>query len=699
MAPSQEGVSSGSVVATPPINGHDQSNGGKNGLEFEAADLSPAEEEAVDLFMAHVNSWRRARSFAPLSRESTVKFLMARKFAVDRALALYQQHELMRMRENLTTISPIDDLNLADEMKSAKFTVLQTRDSHGAALALFNAHHHDPVKTVHRTTLQNVVYQLDVALEDPVTQRCGLVFIYNMAGSKYANFDYDLSQKILTLLKGCYPARLKKVLIVTAPLWFKAPFKVLRLFVREKLRDRVFTVSTPQLVTHIPLEALPSILGGSAEHDHEGWLEFCTEMTAKVKEREKLQQNSAPTTPIREHPTIEQLESLPVIMTNGSSGTMSNDDSETEHNVIVPAENEDDHVESNGATHTPQPPNVNQTVMSEEIMSSEDELESNSHHEIGMSLAEFIEHVRVKGRRGLHEEYAEIKARAPSGAFNHARSLDNAAKNRYTDVLCFDHSRVILDPDNNESGSDYINANFVGGYEQPKAFIFSQGPLPRTFVDFWQLVWEQKVLTIVMTTKTVERHRTKCGQYWPEDVGETLIIGENKFLVTSTQVENNGEDFVVTFLELHNVATEEVRKIAHFQFVSWPDYGVPDSAMSMLTFLQRVREKQAQLTEVNGEGISWQGHELGPPMVIHCSAGIGRTGTFATLDIAIRRFEATGKVDIRATVEQIRMQRAFSIQMPDQYVFCHLAFLEYVLNMEYVEEIDLTGFDDDVDSD
>ena len=128
---------------------------------------------------------------------------------------------------------------------------------------MFNAHLHDPDKTVHRTTLQNILYQLDVALEDPMTQRSGLVFIYNMAGSKYANFDYDLSQKILTLLKGCYPARLKKVLIVTAPLWFKAPFKVLRLFVREKLRDRVFTVSTPQLVTHVPVEALPPILGGN----------------------------------------------------------------------------------------------------------------------------------------------------------------------------------------------------------------------------------------------------------------------------------------------------------------------------------------------------------------------------------------------------------------------------------------------------
>ena len=176
------------------------------------------------------------------------------------------------------------------------------------------------------------------------------------------------------------------------------------------------------------------------------------------------------------------------------------------------------------------------------------------------------------------------------------------------------------------------------------------------------------------------------------------LSGENKFLVTASNIENY-DDHIVTFLELKNEHSNEVRDVVHFQFVSWPDYGVPDSALSMLTFLQRVREKQAEMTGNLVESGKWSGHDLGPPMVIHCSAGIGRTGTFATLDMAIRKFEAEGKVDIRATVESIRSQRAFSIQMPDQYVFCHLAFLEYVLNMEYVEEIDITGFDDDCDSD
>ena len=217
--------------------------------------------------------------------------------------------------------------------------------------------------------------------------------------------------------------------------------------------------------------------------------------------------------------------------------------------------------------------------------------------------------------------------------------------------------------DNNETCSDYINANFVDGYKQPRAFIFSQGPLPKTFSDFWQMVWEQQVLVIVMTTKAVERHRTKCGQYWPEDVGGLLVAGN--YRVLSEEVENCGDDFVVTHLKLEQIDSGIVRPVCHFQFVSWPDYGVPDSALSMLHFLQRVREKQAEmrLENLSPEQLK---ENPGPPIVVHCSAGIGRTGTFATLDIAIRKFEDVGRVDIRSTVEAIRSQRAFSIQMPDQ---------------------------------
>ena len=126
-------------------------------------------------------------------------------------------------------------------------------------------------------------------------------------------------------------------------------------------------------------------------------------------------------------------------------------------------------------------------------------------------------------------------------------------------------------------------------------------------------------------------------------------------------------------------------------FVSWPDYGVPHSSVAMLEFREKVREQQKTLTQTLA---TWDGHEGGPPIVIHCSAGIGRTGTFMTLDISLMRLVDTNKIDIRRTVEKIRTQRAHSIQMPDQYVFCYLALLEFALTRRLLEDVDLAGFDD-----
>lgn len=137
--------------------------------------------------------------------------------------------------------------------------------------------------------------------------------------------------------------------------------------------------------------------------------------------------------------------------------------------------------------------------------------------------------------------------------------------------------------------------------------------------------------------------------------------------------------------------------MSHLQFTSWPDYGVPDSALAMLAFRGVVREKQAlSLATMEPQ---WEGHPLGPPIVVHCSAGIGRTGTFITLDICIKQLEEEGRVDVRSTVERIRAQRAFSIQMPDQYVFCHLALLEFALLRGLLQDVALDGFEDDDDRD
>jgi len=740
--PSRNAVAFAGAAAAATVNGNGGLGNGIGGAGAGAIlELSPEEEKSVQRFLAHVNGWRTARGYAALTHSSAVKFLMARKFNVDRALTLFRQHEMMRVREGLDVIDPTS-MPLRKELETRKFTVLATRDPHGAALALFNARAHDPSVTTHKTTLQGVIHQLDIALEDTQTQRSGLIFVYNMYGSKYSNFDYDLSQKMLTLLKGCYPARLKKVLIVTAPLWFRAPFKVLRLFVREKLRDRVYTVSIPQLVQHVPAANLPKELGGTHDHDHAAWLAKCKQVSASRQGQLVTLSCSQPSSPVKSHPqldnrpTLEQLESLPVVLcSNGDERSRKTDTNQAEASLLPPPppppppeppENEDEcHIqqeeeETSGAASVA---NANGGGAGENVSVRSSEDEEDDYVGEGLSLADFIEHVRVKGRQGLMEEYSEIRCRPPSGTFNEARSPKNQAKNRYTDVLCYDHSRVPL-AHNNDHGdhgdddddggfaasaaeTDYINANFVDGYKQKNAFIFTQGPLPKTFKDFWQMVWEQRVQVVVMTTRTFERGRQKCGQYWPTDVGVAQPTVAGDFRVTATEVsggESSGDgesadDYVVTRLTLRNEKTGETRPVVHFQFVCWPDYGVPDSALSMLTFLQRVRSTQKEMTSQLSLSGEWNGHELGPPIVVHCSAGIGRTGTFATLDISIRKFEAEGKVDIRSTVEVIRSQRAYSIQMPDQYVFCHLAFLEYALNLDYVDEIDLTGFDDGLDSD
>ncbi|KAI8434402.1 hypothetical protein MSG28_012440 [Choristoneura fumiferana] len=269
----------------------------------------------------------------------------------------------------------------------------------------------------------------------------------------------------------------------------------------------------------------------------------------------------------------------------------------------------------------------------------------------------------------------------------------NLAKNRYTDVLCFDHSRVLLSrADPEDPASDYINANYVDGYKQKNAFICTQGPLPKTFGDFWRMVWEQGTLVVVMTTRTVERGRVKCGQYFPATRDARQVHGG--FAVTAEGVEQE-EDYTVSHLLLTDLRTEQTRRIWHGQYTRWPDYGVPGGggAAPVLRFLQAVRRAQQRARQELGD--AWAGHSRGPPIVVHCSAGIGRTGTFLTLDICASRLAAEGRVDVRGAVERVRAQRAHSIQMPDQYVFCHLAIIEYAVMQGYLESADLSGFDDD----
>lgn len=171
------------------------------------------------------------------------------------------------------------------------------------------------------------------------------------------------------------------------------------------------------------------------------------------------------------------------------------------------------------------------------------------------TIEQIVQMVRERGRQGLVQEYLDIRSRAPEGTFTNARLRNNLAKNRYTDVLCYDHSRVVLSQEEEEDpSSDYINANFVDGYRQKNAYISTQGPLPKTASDFWRMVWEQHCLVIVMTTRVMERGRIKCGQYWDTAEGNANEFG--LFRIRTVSVDTK-EDYTVASLELTNTKVSQ----------------------------------------------------------------------------------------------------------------------------------------------
>ncbi|KAG7461665.1 hypothetical protein MATL_G00193490 [Megalops atlanticus] len=749
--------------------------------------LTTQEELAVEEFLVELRN-REQHGVVMVSQSTAVKFLMARKFDVSRAIDLFQAYKNTRIKEGIYNINP-DEEPLRSELLSGKFTVLPRRDAKGAALALFTARLHRPDITTHKAVLQAIIYQLDKAIESVQTQRDGLIFIYDMTNSTYGNFDYELCVKILNLLKGAFPARLKCVFIVSSPLWFRAPFAVLRLFVREKLRERVCTVKAQELACHIPTESLPEHLGGSSQYSHVAWIQSCVNSGQTGLQRESqggdcmgnllrsysLEQNTnTPTltpTPapsdglnanLRNHYTRTSTDSdtsprhpPPHQNWNGSAVTrggrvtaasLGGADARKGPNANgngpgrqpppqsdtppdTPLHNKHaggggsgggeggapeaagargeggDVEEEHGEGVPPLPQKSSRPTAGQNPAHPGEGAELSVHmpEPGGMAVKELVQHVKRERKKGIYQEYEEIRKEPPSGTFHCSKKPYNQIKNRYSDVLCLDQSRVKLSTlhDDDES-SDYINASFMDGYKRSNAYIATQGPLPKTFADFWRMVWEQRVLIIVMTTKkgalscgcrVVERGRVKCGQYWPLEAGRTEDHGH--FLVRNVQIEMF-QDFKLSHLELYNSETGERRDVAHYLYMSWPDFGVPKSASAMLDF--RAQVKQHQEAAFQAISSDWTGPPGGPPVVVHCSAGIGRTGTFCTLDICLSRLEDIGTVDVKQTVWRMRTQRAFSIQTWDQYYFCYMAVIEYAQRRGLLAPVEWSDTDLETDS-
>ncbi|XP_052453255.1 tenascin-X [Carassius gibelio] len=276
------------------------------------------------------------------------------------------------------------------------------------------------------------------------------------------------------------------------------------------------------------------------------------------------------------------------------------------------------------------------------------------HSNIGLRIEDYEEHFKQKHKDsncGFAEEYEELKTVGTAQSKNIALAVENKPKNRYSNVLPYDASRVKL----SVRGSpldDYINANYIPGYNSRKEFIAAQGPLPVTVNEFWRMVWEKNVFTIVMLTRCNEMGRVKCEKYWPSGTNHYQNIS-----VTTTS-EIDLESWTIRDFRIKNVKTAETRYVRQFHFTAWPDHGVPQTTEVLIDFRHLVREHMNQYSRHS-------------PTVVHCSAGVGRTGTFIAIDHLIFQIERDSMVDIYRIVNDMRMHRPLMVQTEEQYVYIH----------------------------
>ncbi|CAH8650965.1 unnamed protein product [Schistosoma rodhaini] len=783
-------------------------------------------------------------------------YLRARKRDVERAVELYKANKRMRYTENVDSIDPLED-GVRRELLSGKFTVLPTLpdDEMDATVAIFTAYRHWPPLTTHRDTLKGVLYQLDAVMMDEQSQRKGLVVLYDMRDTKYSNFDYHLCIKLLNLFKGVYPARLRKVIIIEPPFWFRAPFNVLRLFVREKMRDRIYSVGYDELNVHLPNSTLKRLFGQLTLNQHFDWLLNCFKRTGhfsrmptdyfKLSQLSSLRPSdsiySALHNPLLGNELIVQLDlynnnynhenvddNTDKIITNGSINSKGISLSSIHGSLRVPVKNRrcsDDFLHTtiitasssspittisrssfssivHGSTQpqhyntingrispltrpigdtvglqtSPLPrrglltnnrmtdsmfetsishnnkgctssmfPNErrvfyrsdrhlshsnsfrhrtniittlannissvsNGSIYSTHNSSSKDQLYvTNPLSETRLSVSEFITRVQSVGSIGLTLEFDALFKDSPvKGACTRFAQASNKRRNRYLDVPCLDSTAVEL------SDNTYIHANWVDGYQCPRAYILAQGPLENTIREFWMTVWEHKVITIIMLTKIVEGQRPKCALYWPTrncssslskdqsiprssihpvdtkitptisasygefqvtNCGESIEAGglykRSVLEVTCKSSVNDVHKFTthigVSRLERNrqkskmnvqnslkesndnNTLSDNKLTVYHYLYLGWPDFDVPADSEEFLKFLLTVKQShksRSKLLFSSSLSSSSSSSSVPPtttssgssnhkttsqsdslsPLLVHCSAGIGRTG-------------------------------------------------------------------------
>lgn len=277
-----------------------------------------------------------------------------------------------------------------------------------------------------------------------------------------------------------------------------------------------------------------------------------------------------------------------------------------------------------------------------------------------MILAYMEDHLRNKDR--LQKEWEALCSyQAEPSSVAVAQSADNMDKNRHAEALPYDHSRVKLKTDVNPNKQDYINASMIFDHDprQP-SYIATQGPLPHTVADFWQMVWENGCTVIVMMTALVEDGEKQCERYWPDEGSSLYHIYEVNLVSEHIWCK----DFLVRSFYLKNVQTQETRTLTQFHLLSWPADGIPTSTRPLLDFRRKVNK-------------CYRGRSC--PIIVHCGDGTGRTGTYILIDMVLNRMaKGVKEIDIAATLEHIRDQRPGLVRTKDQFEFALTAVAEEV---------------------
>ncbi|KAL3878252.1 hypothetical protein ACJMK2_030617, partial [Sinanodonta woodiana] len=260
----------------------------------------------------------------------------------------------------------------------------------------------------------------------------------------------------------------------------------------------------------------------------------------------------------------------------------------------------------------------------------------------------------------IEEEFQKLLS-GPQHEMNVALNPENRQKNRYKGMYAYDKNRVILEPLPDDPNTNYINASFINGYKRDNAYIAAQGTIATTLNDFWRMIWQYDVEKIVMLTGLTEQGKHKCLQYWPND-------GSSAYGMIRVEIvdEDVCTEYVIRSFLITKTGSKKQKTVNQFHFTSWPDRGVPETPSSLVQFWKKVRHS---------------GNSHDAPILVHCSAGIGRTGTYIALDYSFDEGIEQGWVNIFECVNKLRGQRIGLVQTAEQYVYLHEVLLEAFKDM------------------